>query len=86
MTPPVKDPSRFVETQIEDETVVMLLESGDFFSLGGTAQEIWRLLDGERSSEAIAQALAANYQLTAAEIKTEVDDFVVKLGSVNLLK
>lgn len=80
-----KDPSRYAETRIEDETVVMSLESGDFFSLRGPAQAIWRLLDGSRDRAAILAALAEEYDASEAAMAADVDAFLADLRSAGLL-
>jgi pyrroloquinoline quinone biosynthesis protein D len=80
-----KDPARFAETRIDDETVVMSLDSGDFFSLTGTAQSIWRLLDGTRDRASILTALAAEYDAPQAEMAADLDAFVAQLRAAGLL-
>ena len=80
-----KDPTRFAETRIEDETVVMSLETGDFFSLTGTAQAIWRLLDGTRDRVALLSALAESYGATPDGIAAEVDSFLDELRAAGLI-
>jgi pyrroloquinoline quinone biosynthesis protein D len=86
MTIPAKDPARFVETAVEDEVVVMLLDSGDFFSLRDTARDIWMKIDGARSRDAIVEAMAADYGASAETIAPEVDSFLAELRTVGLLR
>ena len=80
-----KDPTRYAETRIDDETVVMSLDTGDFFSLTGTAQSIWRLLDGSRDRAAILSELSAEYRAPEAEIAADLDAFVAELRAAGLL-
>ena len=80
-----KDPERYAEARIDDETVVMNLDSGDFFSLAGTAQSIWRLLDGTRDRAAILAALAAEYDAAEAEMADDLDAFLAELRAAGLL-
>ena len=80
-----KDPSRFAETRIDDETVIMSLDSGDFFSLTGTAQSIWRLLDGTRDRAAVLAELAAEYDAPEAEMASDLDSFLAGLRAAGLL-
>ena len=80
-----KDPTRFAETRIDDETVIMSLDSGDFFSLTGTAQSIWRLLDGTRDRAAILAELAAEYDAPEAEMASDLDSFLAGLRAAGLL-
>ena len=85
MTALAKNPARFVETVIEQETVIMLLESGDFLSLEGTARAVWEAIDGTRDRDAVLALLAARYGVAPETIAPEVDAFVAELGSAGLL-
>ena len=85
MSAPAKDPARFVEATIEDETVVMLLDSGDFFSLKDSALAIWGLIDGQRDRDAIVAELAATYDAPADALAADVDDFLARLRDAGLL-
>jgi pyrroloquinoline quinone biosynthesis protein D len=81
----IKNPARFVATEIDDETVVMSLDSGDFFSLTGTAQSIWRLLDGSRDRAAILAQLTAEFDAPEADIAADLDAFIADLRAAGLL-
>lgn len=85
MTALVKQTDKFSETQIDEEIVIMLLETGEFLSLTGTAGDIWRLIDGERDRDALVAALASVYDAPAAAIEADVDDFVASLREAGLL-
>ena len=65
---------RFVETAIDDETVVMDMNSGEFFSLNHTAGAVWRLIDGTRNRDTIVAHLAADFGLEAETIAAEIDE------------
>lgn len=81
-----KCPDRFVETEIDDEIVVMDLESGNFFSLKDTALDIWRLVDGTRSSADIAAELANDYDLAESELADDVAAFLDEALTAGLLE
>lgn len=85
MSVPSKDSSRFVETTIEDETVVMLLDSGDFFSLADSARTIWNLIDGRRDRAAILAELALAYDAPPATLEADLDGFLAELRGAGLL-
>ena len=80
-----KAADRFSETAIDDEIVVMSLESGDFFSLTGTAQAIWLLIDGTRTRAALLADLAAEFVCTEAELSEDLDAFLAQLETAGLL-
>ncbi|WP_374420901.1 PqqD family protein [Novosphingobium arvoryzae] len=81
-----KCPDRFVETEIDDEIVVMDLESGNFFSLKDTALDIWRLVDGTRSSADIAAELANDYDVAESELADDVAAFLDEALTAGLLE
>ena len=82
----VKRADRFVETEIDGETVVMELETGDFFSLSGSALSIWQLIDGTRDRASLGAAIAAEYQIAEAQLAGEIDAFVAELKAAKLVE
>lgn len=85
MTGLTKQVDRFTETGIDDEIVVMRLDSGDFFSLTGTAAAIWRLIDGTRDRAALIEALGEQYESDAVELAADVDEFLAQLQEQGLI-
>jgi pyrroloquinoline quinone biosynthesis protein D len=84
--PIVKDPARFVETAIDDEIVVMQLDSGEFFSLSGSARAIWEIIDGDRDEASICTALADEFPtVSPSELAADVRGFVARLRAAGLL-
>jgi hypothetical protein len=81
-----KDTSQFVETVIEEETLVMRLDTGDFFALRDTARSIWQAIDGARDKDAVVEAVAAEYGVSPDSIVGEVDAFLAELGTAGLLR
>ena len=77
---------RFSQTEIDDEVVVMSLESGDFFSLTGTARAIWMLIDGTRSRAALLTELAAQFDVQEPALAGDLDAFLAQLGAAGLLE
>lgn len=84
-TPLTKARDRFTETEIDDETVVMCLESGDFFSLTGTARSIWHQLDVGHDRAGLIAAVADEYGVTAESVAADVEAFLADLAAAGLL-
>lgn len=82
----IKCADRFVETAIDDEAVVMDLESGDFFSLSGSALSIWSLIDGRRDTAAILAALCTEYRAEETAIADEVATFISELAHLGFIR
>lgn len=85
MTILAKQAGRFTETEIDDEIVVMHLDTGEFFSLAGTAAATWRLIDGTRDPTALVEALAAEFGGDRREIAADVDEFLAHLKGLGLV-
>lgn len=81
----IKQVDRFTETNIDDEIVVMRLDSGDFFSLADTAAAAWRLIDGTRDRAALIEELAAQFDADEAEIAADLDEFLARLKEQGLV-
>ena len=75
----------FTEAAIDDEIVIMRVDTGEFFSLTGTAATTWRLIDGQRGRDALIAALADEYSTDGAAIAADVDEFLAQLKETGLL-
>lgn len=82
----VKCTDRFVETVIDDEAVVMDLDSGNFFSLSGSALSIWELIDGRRDTAAIIASLAEEYGADETAIGEDLATFVADLARLGFIR
>ena len=81
-----KNPASHTEAAIDDEIVVMALDTGDFFSLTGTAHAIWRLIDGNRDRGAIIAAVAAEYAVEEQAVAGDVDNFLGELEQAGFVR
>jgi hypothetical protein len=80
-----KQVGRFTEAEIDDEIVVMRLDTGEFYSLAGTAAAIWRLIDGTRDRAALVSSLAAEFDRGETDISDDVDEFINQLAELGLI-
>ena len=75
----------FIETQVDDEVVIVSLEEGHFFSLKDTGLAIWRLIDGERDRDAILSALQGEFDAPAGVLAADLDTFLADIASVGFV-
>lgn len=75
----------FSETELDDEIVVMKLDSGEFLSLMGSGAAIWRLIDGARDRDALVAALCEEFAGDATKIAVDVDAFLDELRREQLI-
>lgn len=76
----VKEPSVCHET-IDGEVVVVDFDSGDYYSLRGSAVAVWEILAGGASVGQVCSRLG----LTDPAVRRRVADFVERLGSAGLV-
>jgi hypothetical protein len=68
------------------ESIVLLVpETGEYFTVEEVGARIWALADGSRSVRDIAGALAAEYDAPAATIEQEALDFLQELENARLI-
>lgn len=85
MTAISKMTDRFSETMIDDEVVIVKLDTGEFFSLSGTAAAAWRLIDGNRGRDALVAALAGQFAADEKNVAEDIDDLLSRLRETGLL-
>ena len=76
---------RFTETEIDDEIIVMRLDTGDFYSLSGTAGAAWRLIDGQRDKAGLMADLAEEFDTDQAAIAADVEELLLRFRKMGLL-
>lgn len=81
-----KNIGRFSETTIDEEVVVMNLDSGEFFSLVETARATWDLIDGTRDESAVAADLAGRYGIDPQRALQDVRHFIADLEAAGLIR
>jgi len=85
MTPIRKLTDRFAESEVDEEIVIMRLDTGDLFSLPGTAAAAWKLIDGTRGRASLISALASDFGVNEQDIAADLDEFLVRLQEQGLL-
>lgn len=75
----------FTEADIDDEIIIMRLDTGELLGLDGTSAEIWRLIDGARDREELIGALASNYEMGRRQLAHDVGEFLDQLKDAGLI-
>jgi ABC-type Fe3+-hydroxamate transport system substrate-binding protein len=71
--------------KVDDEVVILDLETSVYFSLNETASDIWELIGKGLSEEDIAEEVADRYGQKAASVKKDVAALVKKLKKEKLI-
>jgi Coenzyme PQQ synthesis protein D (PqqD) len=74
-----------IETELDQELILLDPETQEMFSLNGTGRWVWRGLP-DRSAGELAQELATHFGLTADEARADVDEMVAELLEAGLIR
>lgn len=76
---------RFSQSEIDDEIVLMQIDTGEFFSLQDTGREIWQLVDGARTRDMLLAALGARFDAPEAVLAADLDEFLRTLADAGFI-
>lgn len=80
-----KAEGKYVSTPLDDELVLMNIETGAFHGLKTTGKAIWELIDGTRDSAAIIAILTDRYDVSLDLAKAQVTEFIARLQREGLV-
>ncbi|MEO7679378.1 MAG: PqqD family protein [Sphingomonas sp.] len=69
-----------ISAEIDDETVVLDVDSGHFFHLNVSGARIWGLLDTPLSQAALCARLEADFDVDAEVCRVAVRGFIEEMG------
>lgn len=78
-------PPHVLSRQVDDETVLLDLESGVYFGLDGVGKFIWEFVSEGKSLKDIVTRIVAEYEVAEATARKDVVDFVGDLVERGLL-
>ena len=82
---PRKKSDAFLGSVLDDDLVLMTVDTGRFHGLGGVARAVWDAIDGIRTVGAIQGAIADRYAVDRAICFDEVEAFLAELASAGLV-
>lgn len=65
-----------IDSEIDNEVVMMSLQAGQYFGLDPIGARIWQLLSAERSVTDLCEQLSAEYDVTPEQCEKDVLAFV----------
>lgn len=81
----VKQWSRFSETAVDGEVILLNLDDGAFFSLSETAATIWPMIDGTRDRDDLLAELSGLYDAPVPVMTKELDEFLAQLKAAGFV-
>jgi hypothetical protein len=80
------DPQKVVHETIDGEVILIQLETGNYYSLGGSGAEIWALLRQGGSPEELAERLHPSFDAPSGQIEEAVERLTSELVAEGLLE
>jgi hypothetical protein len=71
---------------VDDEALILDTTSGYYFSMNGTATDIWCLLNEGKSIDEVAQTIAQQYEIDAETAKNDVRELIANLSKEQIAK
>lgn len=68
--------SQVLSRRIGEETVLLNLETGQYFGLEGVGARIWELVEGGKTAVEIARTLVLEYEADEKQIETDVEKMI----------
>jgi hypothetical protein len=82
----IEKKQEIISTGMDEDTVMMSIEKGEYYGLNPVGSRIWELLDQPRTVAWICDSLLAEYDVPAEECQRDVKEFVGKLVEKKLVK
>ncbi|HKY63449.1 MAG TPA: PqqD family protein [bacterium] len=76
---------KVISETIDGETIIINLESGNYFSLNASGGTLWQGLAGKASRAAIVENLCRLYNLKIKDAQSDVEEFFSRLLQENLI-
>ncbi|MGO8871769.1 MAG: PqqD family protein [Acidimicrobiales bacterium] len=76
---------RVMMQQVEGDSVLLDIDTGEYFSLNEVGGRVWELCDGTRSVESIADAICTEYDVERATAMRDADELLADLAGAGLV-
>jgi len=86
MTSRVRVPDTTATRQVDDELVLLNLESGIYFGLDSTGTRMWQLIAGGAALGEARQTLLDEYEVEPARLEADLVRLVEELAARGLLR
>jgi Coenzyme PQQ synthesis protein D (PqqD) len=76
---------RVMMQQVEGDSVLLDIDSGEYYSLNEVGGRIWELCDGTRTVGAIAEVLCAEYDVTRDTALSDARELLASFADAGLV-
>jgi len=81
-----RDDSRFISNTVDDELILMNIESGDYIALRTSGQVIWEILAKPITIKKLIASILDEYEVGEAEATADTMDFLKQLLDQGMIK
>jgi PqqD family protein of HPr-rel-A system len=78
--------SSVVCADVNDEAVLLNVETGIYFGLDGLGAQIWKLIEEGANEEEILSRLLAEYEVTPEQLHGDLTEFLTQLDAHGLIE
>lgn len=72
--------------QVDDDLVMMSIQAGNYYGIGGIGTLVWRLLADPRSIDELVDVVVADYDVEREQCASDLVSFVEELVELNLVE
>jgi len=81
---PQRHPDATYQT-VGEESIIIKLSTGDYYSLNDTGTMFWELLNGDRTIADCAQAIAAEYDAPPGDVQSDLLELAAEFAVEGLI-
>lgn len=71
---------------VDDDLVMMSIQAGSYYNIGGVGTLVWELLAQPRSLDELIDGVLADYDVERERCASDIGAFVERLVSLNLIE
>lgn len=81
----VRNPD-LIAADMDGETVMMSIERGEYFGLGGVGGRVWELLTQPTTLEQLTQVICAEFDVDPSTCRADLQNFLQELLANGIVK
>ena len=84
-TPMIRDPD-LVAADMDGDLVMMSIDNGEYYGVGGVGPRVWELLESPRTVEQISAAIVDEFEVEADTCREDILGFIRQLLDMGLVR
>ena len=84
-TPLIRDPD-LVAADMDGDLVMMSIDNGEYYGVGGVGPRIWELLESPRTVEQITAGIVDEFEVEAETCREDILGFIRQLLDMGLVR